>query len=155
MTAGPRMRHRANGPIIRLCANDRHHASAAALHRQVRWWILALLFSVTVINFADRQALSVLAPTIRNTFHLSNTQCGTIVSWFQFGMVVGEFPMGWLMDRVGVRAGLTFAVLWWSFGNGLHAVAGSLWQFRLFRFWLGTGECGCHQVLIPATRTGA
>jgi ACS family hexuronate transporter-like MFS transporter len=108
----------------------------------VRWWILALLFFVTVINFVDRQALSVLAPIIRETFHLSNTQYGTIVSWFQFGMVVGEFPMGWLMDRVGVRFGLAFAVTWWSLANGLHAVAGSLWQFRLFRFWLGTGECG-------------
>ena len=112
------------------------------LHRQVRWWILALLFAVTVINFVDRQALSVLAPIIRETFHLSNTQYGTIVSWFQFGMVVGEFPMGWLMDRVGVRAGMVFAVTWWSIANGLHAGAGTLWQFRLLRFWLGTGECG-------------
>jgi MFS transporter, ACS family, hexuronate transporter len=112
------------------------------LRRQVRWWILALLFSVTVINFVDRQALSVLAPIIRDTFHLSNTQYGTIVSWFQFGMVVGEFPMGWLMDRLGVRFGLAFAVMWWSIGNAMHALAGSVWQFRLFRFWLGTGECG-------------
>lgn len=112
------------------------------LRRQVRWWILGLLFLATVINFVDRQTLSVLAPVIRDTFHLSNTQYGTIVSWFQFGMVVGEFPMGWLMDRIGVRIGLGLAVLWWSIGNGLHTVAGSVWQFRAFRFWLGTGECG-------------
>jgi ACS family hexuronate transporter-like MFS transporter len=117
-------------------------AGLPPLRRQVRWWILGLLFLVTLINFVDRQTLSVLAPVIRDTFHLSNTQYGTIVSWFQTGMVAGEFPMGWLMDRAGVRVGLAFAVLWWSIGNGLHAVAGSLWQFRFFRFWLGTGECG-------------
>jgi ACS family hexuronate transporter-like MFS transporter len=121
-------------------------AAAASLtlppaRRQVRWVILALLFGVTVINFVDRQTLSVLAPVIRDTFHLSNTQYGTIVSWFQFGMVMGEFPMGWLMDRVGVRIGLGAAVVWWSIGNAMHATAGSLWSFRLFRFWLGTGEC--------------
>jgi ACS family hexuronate transporter-like MFS transporter len=110
-------------------------------HRQVRWMILVLLFGVTVINFVDRQTLSVLAPIIRDTFHLSNTQYGTIVSWFQLGMVVGEFPMGWLMDRVGVRLGLAGAVVWWSIANAMHATAGSLWSFRLFRFWLGTGEC--------------
>ncbi|MDQ3350317.1 MAG: MFS transporter, partial [Acidobacteriota bacterium] len=55
------------------------------VHRQVRWTILALLFLVTVINFVDRQALSVMAPIIRDTFQLSNTQYGTIVSWFQLG----------------------------------------------------------------------
>jgi ACS family hexuronate transporter-like MFS transporter len=112
------------------------------LRRQVRWWILTLLFLVTVINFVDRQALSVLSPILKDVFQLSNTQYGTIVSWFQFGMVVGEFPMGWLMDRAGVRFGLAFAVTWWSLANAMHAFAGSLWQFRLYRFWLGTGECG-------------
>jgi ACS family hexuronate transporter-like MFS transporter len=110
--------------------------------QQKRWWMLGLLFLVTVINFVDRQTLSVLAPIIRDTFHLSNEQYGTIVSWFQFGMVVGEFPMGALMDRIGVRLGLALAVLWWSVGNGLHAFARTVWEFRLFRFWLGTGECG-------------
>jgi len=50
--------------------------------------------------------------------------------------------MGWLMDRVGVRIGLGFAVLWWSLGNGLHTIASSVWHFRFFRIWLGTGECG-------------
>lgn len=115
---------------------------ALPLHRQVRWWVLALLFSVTVINFVDRQALAVLGNDITDEFKLSNTAFGTIVSWFRFGMLVGEFPVGLLMDRVGVRIGLAAAVLWWSFGNGLHALATSIWHFRFFRFWLGTGECG-------------
>jgi ACS family hexuronate transporter-like MFS transporter len=112
------------------------------IHRQVRWWILAMLFSVTVINFVDRQALAVLGNDITDEFKLSNTDFGTIVSWFRFGMMLGEFPVGMLMDRAGVRIGLALAVLWWSFGNGLHAMASSIWHFRLFRFWLGTGECG-------------
>jgi ACS family hexuronate transporter-like MFS transporter len=58
------------------------------------------------------------------------------------GMVFGEFPMGWLMDRRGARVGLTFAVMWWSIANAMHAVASSLVHFSVFRFWLGTGECG-------------
>src|SRR5262245_57531220 len=73
------------------------------LYRQVRWWILALLFLLTVINFVDRQALAVLGNDITDEFKLSSTAFGTIVSWFRFSMLVGEFPMGMLMDRVGVR----------------------------------------------------
>lgn len=112
------------------------------IYRQVRWWILALLFGVTVLNFVDRQALAVLGSDITKEFNLSNTAFGTIGAVFRAGMMVGEFPMGWLMDRVGVRVGLAFAVLWWSVGNGLHSIATSIQQFRFFRFWLGTGECG-------------
>ncbi|HMV84141.1 MAG TPA: MFS transporter [Blastocatellia bacterium] len=112
------------------------------VYRQVRWWILALLFGVTVLNFVDRQALAVLGSDITKEFNLSNTAFGTIGAVFRAGMMVGEFPMGWLMDRAGVRFGLAFAVLWWSVGNGLHSIAASMQQFRFFRFWLGTGECG-------------
>ncbi|MFN0109634.1 MAG: MFS transporter [Blastocatellia bacterium] len=112
------------------------------VYRQVRWWILALLFGVTVLNFVDRQALAVLGNDITKEFNLSNTAFGTIGAVFRAGMMVGEFPMGMLMDRVGVRFGLAFAVLWWSFGNGLHSIATSIRQFWFFRFWLGTGECG-------------
>src|SRR5262249_39573897 len=113
-----------------------------AVWRQVRWQVVALLFVATVINFVDRQTLSVVAPVLRESFRLSNTDYGLIVAAFQLGMLVGEFPMGWLMDRFGPRIGLTLAVTSWSLANALHAAAGSVAQFRLLRFWLGTSECG-------------
>ena len=107
-----------------------------------RWVILALLFLITVINFIDRQTLSVLAPVIRASFHLSNTQYGRIVSAFQFGMMSGEIPMGAMMDRIGARLGLAIAVFWWSSATGAQFLARTGVQFGLTRFWMGTGECG-------------
>lgn len=112
------------------------------IYRQVRWWILGLLFLVTLINFVDRMTLAVVAPILRDTFQLSNQAYGAIVSSFFFGMMIGEFPMGWLMDRRGPRFGLSFAVIWWSIANALHAFGQSKWHFGLLRFWMGTGECG-------------
>lgn len=111
------------------------------VYRQVRWWVLTLLLTITVINFVDRQALSVVAPILRETFHLTATDYGQIVAGFTLGMLIGEFPMGWLNDRFGVRRVLGAAVIWWSTGNALHALANSKWQFASLRFWLGTGEC--------------
>lgn len=108
----------------------------------VRWRILALLFLATVINFVDRQALSVAAPVLRDELRMSNQQYGFIVAAFQLGMTLGEFPMGMLMDRWGVRHGFSFAVIWWSIANLLHGFANSVMQFAALRFWLGTGECG-------------
>ena len=118
-------------------------ATAAATQKDspLRWGMLVLLFFVTVINFVDRQALSIVSPVLREQFHLTATDYGRIVAGFTFGMLVGEFPMGWLSDRFGVRRILPLAVLWWSTGNALHAFARSTWQFAGLRFWLGTGEC--------------
>lgn len=110
--------------------------------RSGRWAILGLLAFVTVINFTDRQTLSVLAPKIREMLQLSHQAYGRIVAAFQFGMMVGEFPMGWIMDSWGVRIGLGAAVLWWSLATGLHSVARSGMSLGLLRFWMGTGECG-------------
>ena len=111
------------------------------LRRQVRWWILSLLFLVTVINFVDRLTLAYVAPILKDTFSLSNENYGFIVSWFLFGMMVGEFPMGRLMDTRGPKFGFSFAVVWWSLANALHAFARSIFQFSVLRFWMGTGEC--------------
>ncbi|HEX4166617.1 MAG TPA: MFS transporter [Bryobacteraceae bacterium] len=115
---------------------NRTHTSPA------RWIILSLLVSITMINFIDRQTLSVLAPKIREILHLSHEAYGRIVAAFQFGMMTGEFPVGRLMDRWGVRLGLSAAVFWWSIATGLHAFARSGFQLGALRFWMGTGECG-------------
>jgi ACS family hexuronate transporter-like MFS transporter len=109
---------------------------------RARWMVLSLLFIVTVINFIDRQTLSVLAPVIRTLFHLSNQQYGRIVAALQFGMMTGEVPMGYLMDRIGTRIGLSIAVLWWSTATGAQVFARGGVGFGLTRFWMGTGECG-------------
>ncbi|AXC12698.1 Hexuronate transporter [Acidisarcina polymorpha] len=101
-----------------------------------------MLLTITIINFIDRQTVSVLAPVLRQLLHLSNEQYGRIVSAFQLGMTAGEFPMGWLMDRWGVRVGLAGAVLWWSAATGTQSMTRSGLQLGLTRFWMGTGECG-------------
>lgn len=111
----------------------------AARHR---WTVLTVLLLVTVINFVDRQTLSILAPVLRTALHLSNEEYGRIVSLFQFGMLSGEFPMGYLMDRWGARLGLSFAVLWWSGATGAQVFARNGLDFGIFRYWMGTGECG-------------
>jgi len=108
------------------------------------WLILSLLFVLTVIMFIARQALSVMAPVLRTVFHLSNAAYGRIVSALGFGMMSGEFPMGYLMDRLGARLGLSAAVAWWSAATGSLALATGGISLGLSQFWKGTGECGAY-----------
>ena len=112
--------------------------------RSRAWLILCLLFFLTVIMFIARQALSVMAPVLRTVFHLSNAAYGRIVSALGFGMMTGEFPMGYLMDRLGARVGLTAAICWWSTATGSFALAGSGLTLGFAQFWKGTGECAAY-----------
>jgi ACS family hexuronate transporter-like MFS transporter len=110
----------------------------AMLHR--RWVVLALLFAIIVINFMDRQTMSMLAPVLRSVLHLSNTAYGRIVAALQFGMMSCEFPIGWMMDRWGARLGLTAAALIWSAITGSQFFTRSGVQLGITRYWMGTAE---------------
>ena len=95
-----------------------------------------------IINFLDRQVLSVLAPTIRHELNLSNSQYGVIVFCFLLGMAVFQVPNGMLMDRLGARRGFSVIVFAWSIASFLHSAARSVLHFGVLRFCLGAAECG-------------
>jgi ACS family hexuronate transporter-like MFS transporter len=105
-----------------------------------RWTVVALLFFATTVNYIDRQVLGILAPTLQKELHWSETQYGAIVSWFSTAYAVGLFLMGRFMDRVGVRRGLTAAVVTWSLAAMSHALARTATGFSLARAALGIGE---------------
>lgn len=111
--------------------------------RHLRWWIVWALFGSTVINYLSRQTLSVLANTITQEFHLTNTDYSRIVSAFQIAYALMWLAGGVLIDVVGARLGLILAALWWSVASMLTGLANSIFSFGLFRFLLGVGE-GCN-----------
>ena len=108
--------------------------------KHLRWWIVWTLFCSTVINYIDRQTLSVLAPVITKEFHMSNADYSRIVSAFQVAYAGMWLVGGVLIDVIGTRMGLTLAMIWWSIASMLPALASSVRTFALFRFLLGIGE---------------
>ena len=113
---------------------------------RTRFWILALVFSVAVINYIDRQAFSVAAPVIQKEFEMPPVQYGRVVFCFLLAYAIAQPLAGRLLDRFGTVAGFSGAVLWWSFACAAHAFAGGVWSFGAYRFLLGFGE----GALIPA-----
>jgi MFS transporter, ACS family, hexuronate transporter len=106
----------------------------------LRWWIAAVLFASTIINYVDRQTLSLLAPYLKVQYHWSNTDYANIVIAFRVAYSIGQTVFGRLMDRIGTRRGLTFTVLWYSIISVLTPLARGFYSFGLFRFLLGAGE---------------
>ena len=71
----------------------------------LRWWIASLLFASTVINYIDRQTLSVLAPYLKLEHHWTNTDYANIVIAFRVAYSLGMALCGRFVDRVGTRRG--------------------------------------------------
>jgi MFS transporter, ACS family, hexuronate transporter len=108
----------------------------------LRWWIVALLFASTVINYVDRQTLSLLAPFLKREHNWSNTDYANIVVAFRVAYAIGQTVCGRLMDRVGTKRGLTITVLWYSIASIFTPLARGFRSFLGFRFLLGAGESG-------------
>ncbi len=105
-----------------------------------RWWIAALLFASTTLNYLDRQTLSVLAPRLKTEFSWTNSDFALIVMAFRAAYAIGQLLSGRLLDRVGTRKGLAAAVTAYSGIAMLTSFASGLGSFAAFRFLLGLGE---------------
>ena len=108
--------------------------------RNLRWWIGGLLFLSTVINYIDRQTLSVLAPYLKDQYHWTNTDFATVLIAFRIAYAIGQPVCGRLIDGLGTRRGLTVSVAFYSTVATLTSLASGIWGFRFFRFLLGAGE---------------
>ena len=108
----------------------------------LRWGIAALLFFSTVINYVDRQALSVLAPVLTKELGISNIEYSNILTAFLAAYTLMYVGSGFLVDRWGARLALSVFSVWWSLANMSHALAVGVWSLGALRFLLGLGESG-------------
>jgi MFS transporter, ACS family, hexuronate transporter len=121
-------------------ANTEKPSAARKPISNLRWWIGGLLFASTVINYIDRQTLSVLGPYLKIEYHWNNEQFALIVIAFRVSYSVGQTVSGRLIDRIGTRKGLTVTVIWYSLAAMLTSLAMGIRSFAFFRFLLGAGE---------------
>ena len=116
---------------------------------------MALLLGETTVNYVDRQVVSVLAPTLRAEFGLSNGQYAAIVNAFLATYAVSYAFAGWALDRLGVGRGLTLSVIWWSIAEMFTALARGPVSLGLFRGLLAVGEGGAWPAFAKAAATWA
>ncbi|MEO6355897.1 MAG: MFS transporter [Ferruginibacter sp.] len=136
-----------------------------------RWTICTLLFFATTVNYLDRQVLSLLKPTLEDKFGWSNSDYANIAAVFQFTYAISLLFAGRLIDKLGTRLGYTLAIIIWSFGAIIHALAipigegvvailgwvgivtvpASIAGFMFSRAVLGFGESGNFPAAIKAT----
>ena len=136
---------------------------SAPQNSNIRWFVCALLFAATTINYMDRSALALvepllhlpfmgwipgLAPEYQTQYHLNY---GTIVIWFQIAYGVGFLFAGRIIDKLGTKTGYALAILVWGCASISHSLVTSVIGFCVARAFLGLGESGNFPAAIKAT----
>jgi len=93
---------------------------------RVRWLILAMLFAITTINYADRATIAIAGPELKRVLGLSPVEMGFVFSAFAWSYVLAQLPGGWLLDRFGTKITYFFSIFLWSVFTMLMGTVGFL-----------------------------
>ena len=102
--------------------------------------IAGLVLLNTIINYVDRQSLSVLAPELRRSLGLGDVSYGHVVQAFLVAYTGFYVIAGIIIDRWGVKIAYGGAMAWWSIAAMLNALSRSVGELGFFQFVLGVGE---------------
>ena len=102
--------------------------------------LVTLLFFGTIINYVDRQVLSLLKPTISAEYGWGDAEFAHFASASQLAAAAALLFVGWLIDRFGVRVAYGAAVAIWSLAGMAHAFASTVTGFVAARVVLVAAE---------------
>ena len=109
---------------------------------------LSVLFLVNILNFYDRLALGAVIEPIRREFHLTDSQLGSLVTWFTVVFALAGIPLGRLADRGNRRRLLAAGIAVWAGLTGMTALATSYAMLLATRLGVGIGEAVCAPVTL-------
>jgi ACS family D-galactonate transporter-like MFS transporter len=113
------------------------------------WFIVVLLACGLMISFVDRTSLSsALAHSgFVHEFALSSIERGWLNSAFFWSYGLLQMPMGWVVDRYGVKWPYTFCFVAWCLAAAATGLVTTLSALILMRLLIGVAE----SVVVPAT----
>jgi len=128
-------------------------------HRRV--WICVFLFTLTLVNYTDRVALSVAVTPIAAEFHLTKVQMGYLLSSFLWMYLICLLPVGLLVDRFGGKVVNAVGIGVWSAATVLTGFTTGFVSMATTRIVMGMGEStswpACNRIIrewFPASERG-
>jgi MFS transporter, ACS family, hexuronate transporter len=110
--------------------------------RGMRWYIIALIFLATCINYIDRSSIGLLFTHFGPELGITRQQYGWIAAILLFAYTVSQSVSGRFYDRFGSRIGFTVSIVVWCLAAMAHAAIVSFASFAAASFFLGLGEAG-------------
>jgi ACS family hexuronate transporter-like MFS transporter len=107
-----------------------------------KWWTCGLLLLATMLNYMDRQTLSLTVNDIYEEFGKSPSRYGLTESAFAVAFALGALLVGWMADRWNIYWVYPAAVLVWSAAGFVTGFARGWVGLMACRFLLGLAEAG-------------
>jgi ACS family hexuronate transporter-like MFS transporter len=101
--------------------------------------VVTMLLS-TILNYLDRQTISILAPTLQQQMGMDNEHLGWLFAAFYYSYTLFQFVVGPVLDRFNLRWCFAIAVTAWSLVSGFTGLAIGFTSLLGFRFLLGVTE---------------
>lgn len=105
-----------------------------------RFVVLALIFIVYAINYADRTNIGAVLPFIIDEFHINNFEAGAIASMFFLGYALSQIPAGFFIAKKGIRGMVALSIFGFSAFTWLMGTATSVLGLKFIRLGLGLTE---------------
>ena len=105
-------------------------------------YVFILLFMLYVFDYADRMVVTSMFTSIQKDWHISDTQCGWLVSVIYLAIGILTFPVSILVDRWSRTKTIGLMAIVWSLATALCAITGSYVQLFMARILIGFGEAG-------------
>lgn len=114
--------------------------------KHYRWHMILLVCFITIINYLDRTALGVAAPTIMKELDITKEQYSWVVSAFQLAYTIGQPVMGYFIDTIGLKLGFFICAIVWGLATLAHSLTSSWQGLAFMRAIMGFSEASA----IPA-----
>ncbi|AIJ10403.1 MULTISPECIES: MFS transporter [Edwardsiella] len=108
--------------------------------KNFRWYMILLVCFITIINYLDRTALGIAAPTIMESTGITKEQYSWVVSAFQLAYTIGQPIMGFFIDTIGLKLGFFICAIVWGLATMGHALTGTWQGLAFMRGLMGFSE---------------
>lgn len=105
-------------------------------------YIFILLFLLYLFDYADRMVVNSMFTSIQAEWHITDTQCGWLVSVIYLTIGLLTFPISFLIDRWSRTKTIGIMAIVWSLATALCALTGNYVQLFMARILIGFGEAG-------------
>jgi MFS transporter, ACS family, hexuronate transporter len=111
-----------------------------SLSFRIKAALVGTMLLSTILNYLDRQTISILAPTLQHRMGIDNEHLGWLFAVFYYSYTLFQFAVGPMLDRFNLRWCFAIAVTAWSLVSGFTGLAIGFTSLLAFRFLLGVTE---------------